>query len=383
MVTQMIEVGEETGQISAMLDKVADFYDHEVETATESLTAAIEPVMVVVMGALVGVDGHLPLPADVHDLPAHRGEQVTRPAASAPPSSRRLAVAGRRRRRRDADTASAPAAIATPLPAFDRRGLERDGLGRHGRVGGLLAPLVTVAQLGDQHLLPAVKHAVPAASDRAPVVTRRRHLRHDRRSQATDPAPGCPTQLHQRRLDDEGLLQRDGGVHASPPTACAVNLNALQGYADRPTRTGYVRRRAQVASPTLSVARPHRRLTSASSHGPPRPAPPSCTVHGADRRLSAVSLSRCAAVQVTGPRPAAPAACANSRGQRQRPSSSVSSTVADRRLTGAGQRHGDGSLLHVTISLSLSQLLSRARASAPIAGLTAASQLRPRPHPDA
>jgi len=54
MVTQMMEVGEETGQISAMLDKVADFYDHEVETTTESLTAAIEPVMVVVMGALVG-----------------------------------------------------------------------------------------------------------------------------------------------------------------------------------------------------------------------------------------------------------------------------------------------------------------------------------------
>jgi type IV pilus assembly protein PilC len=55
MVTQMMEVGEETGQISAMLDKIADFYDEEVETATESLTAAIEPVMVVVMGAIVGV----------------------------------------------------------------------------------------------------------------------------------------------------------------------------------------------------------------------------------------------------------------------------------------------------------------------------------------
>jgi type IV pilus assembly protein PilC len=55
MVTQMMEVGEETGQISAMLYKVADFYDHEVETATESLTAAMEPVMVVVMGAIIGV----------------------------------------------------------------------------------------------------------------------------------------------------------------------------------------------------------------------------------------------------------------------------------------------------------------------------------------
>jgi type IV pilus assembly protein PilC len=54
MVTQMLEVGEETGQVSAMLDKVADFYDHEVEVATEALTAAIEPLMVVVMGGLVG-----------------------------------------------------------------------------------------------------------------------------------------------------------------------------------------------------------------------------------------------------------------------------------------------------------------------------------------
>jgi type IV pilus assembly protein PilC len=54
MIVQMIEVGEETGQISAMLDKVADFYDHEVEAATEALTAAIEPVMVVVMGGIVG-----------------------------------------------------------------------------------------------------------------------------------------------------------------------------------------------------------------------------------------------------------------------------------------------------------------------------------------
>ena len=54
MVTQMIEVGEESGQISQMLDKVADFYDREVDSAAESLTAAIEPIMVLVMGAVVG-----------------------------------------------------------------------------------------------------------------------------------------------------------------------------------------------------------------------------------------------------------------------------------------------------------------------------------------
>ncbi|MEU8608499.1 type II secretion system F family protein [Actinoplanes sp. NPDC048791] len=54
MVTQMIEVGEESGQISQMLDKVADFYDREVDSAAESLTASIEPIMVLFMGTVVG-----------------------------------------------------------------------------------------------------------------------------------------------------------------------------------------------------------------------------------------------------------------------------------------------------------------------------------------
>jgi type IV pilus assembly protein PilC len=54
MVTQMIEVGEESGQISQMLDKVADFYDREVDSAADSLTASIEPIMVLVMGTVVG-----------------------------------------------------------------------------------------------------------------------------------------------------------------------------------------------------------------------------------------------------------------------------------------------------------------------------------------
>ena len=54
MVTQMLEVGEETGQISEMLDKIADFYDHEVDEAAEALTASIEPIMVLLMGGIVG-----------------------------------------------------------------------------------------------------------------------------------------------------------------------------------------------------------------------------------------------------------------------------------------------------------------------------------------
>lgn len=54
MVGQMIEVGEESGQISQMLGKLADFYDREVDSAAESLTSSIEPVMVLLMGGVIG-----------------------------------------------------------------------------------------------------------------------------------------------------------------------------------------------------------------------------------------------------------------------------------------------------------------------------------------
>jgi type IV pilus assembly protein PilC len=54
MVTQMISVGEQTGALDEMLDKIANFYDSEVDTAVDALTAIIEPVMIVVMGTVVG-----------------------------------------------------------------------------------------------------------------------------------------------------------------------------------------------------------------------------------------------------------------------------------------------------------------------------------------
>ena len=54
MVVQMIAVGEETGALDKMLDKIATFYDEEVNVAVETLTSVIEPVMMVVMGVLVG-----------------------------------------------------------------------------------------------------------------------------------------------------------------------------------------------------------------------------------------------------------------------------------------------------------------------------------------
>jgi type IV pilus assembly protein PilC len=54
MVVQMIAVGEDTGALDAMLKKIADFYDQEVEATTEQLMALIEPIMIVVLGAVVG-----------------------------------------------------------------------------------------------------------------------------------------------------------------------------------------------------------------------------------------------------------------------------------------------------------------------------------------
>ena len=54
MAIQMMSIGEETGQLDAMLMKVADFYEDEVEHAVKSLTSILEPVMIVVVGGMVG-----------------------------------------------------------------------------------------------------------------------------------------------------------------------------------------------------------------------------------------------------------------------------------------------------------------------------------------
>ena len=54
MVVQMIASGEETGAIDQMLQKIAEFYDAEVEATTEALTALIEPLMIAFLGAVVG-----------------------------------------------------------------------------------------------------------------------------------------------------------------------------------------------------------------------------------------------------------------------------------------------------------------------------------------
>ncbi len=54
MVVQMINVGEQTGALDAMLSKIADFYDEEVDQSVENLTAMIEPFMMVFLGTVIG-----------------------------------------------------------------------------------------------------------------------------------------------------------------------------------------------------------------------------------------------------------------------------------------------------------------------------------------
>jgi type IV pilus assembly protein PilC len=54
MVVQMIAVGEDTGALDQMLEKIAEFYDQEVESTTEALTSLIEPIMIAVLGGVVG-----------------------------------------------------------------------------------------------------------------------------------------------------------------------------------------------------------------------------------------------------------------------------------------------------------------------------------------
>ena len=55
MVSQMITIGEQTGNLDQMLSKVADFFEDEVETAAEAMTAMIEPLLMVFLGGIIAV----------------------------------------------------------------------------------------------------------------------------------------------------------------------------------------------------------------------------------------------------------------------------------------------------------------------------------------
>ena len=55
MVSQMVKIGEETGELDKMLSKIADFYEDEVDTAVAALTSIIEPIMMIGVGIMVGI----------------------------------------------------------------------------------------------------------------------------------------------------------------------------------------------------------------------------------------------------------------------------------------------------------------------------------------
>ncbi|MEN3000967.1 MAG: type II secretion system F family protein [Armatimonadota bacterium] len=77
MVVHMVSVGEESGSLDHMLNKIADFYENEVETAIASLTAAIEPVMIVILGFIVGfivISMFLPMIEVISNLSQGAGE---------------------------------------------------------------------------------------------------------------------------------------------------------------------------------------------------------------------------------------------------------------------------------------------------------------------
>ncbi len=55
IIPQMLSVGEETGQTGEVLEKVADFYEEEVDASIAGISSIIEPVMIVIMGSMVGL----------------------------------------------------------------------------------------------------------------------------------------------------------------------------------------------------------------------------------------------------------------------------------------------------------------------------------------
>jgi type IV pilus assembly protein PilC len=54
MVSQMVKIGEETGELDAMLGKIADFYEEEVDASISALTSIIEPIMIIMVGTVIG-----------------------------------------------------------------------------------------------------------------------------------------------------------------------------------------------------------------------------------------------------------------------------------------------------------------------------------------
>ncbi len=101
LVSQMVKVGEETGELEKMLDKIADFYEDEVDASIQALTSIVEPLMMIGVGVVVGDDHHRHVHADVQAAPARRVEGRCRAGGPRVGPSVRTA-------RRELDELSAP-----------------------------------------------------------------------------------------------------------------------------------------------------------------------------------------------------------------------------------------------------------------------------------
>ena len=78
MVSQMIKIGEETGELEKMLGKIADFYEDEVETSINALTSIIEPITMIAVGVHGGDHRDRDVPADVQDAEARQQQRLAR-----------------------------------------------------------------------------------------------------------------------------------------------------------------------------------------------------------------------------------------------------------------------------------------------------------------
>ena len=90
MVVQMIGVGEQTGALDTMLNKIADFYEEEVDVAVAALTSLLEPIMMVGIGGMVGVvliAMYLPIFSLAGKIKARR-DDAARPTARSAPRAR-------------------------------------------------------------------------------------------------------------------------------------------------------------------------------------------------------------------------------------------------------------------------------------------------------
>ena len=126
IVVNMIDVGEETGDLDTMLNKIADNYDEEVEALVESLVSLLEPIMIVVLGGIIGfIVIALFLPAD---HPDHQAVGLSRVEPSG-----RDARPGDRRQPRSPREPSRPAMALRPravrAPVGPCATVEHDGTG--------------------------------------------------------------------------------------------------------------------------------------------------------------------------------------------------------------------------------------------------------------